>query len=55
MCGSLGNSNYTVITHILAGPQPNSSRWGLRHDGRNSRSGKLCHSNDEIGACTYLF
>ena len=38
------------------GPQPNSLGWDLGQDGklwngRNGRSGKLSHSNDEIGAC----
>ena len=40
------------------GPQPNSSGWDLGQDGklwngRNSRSGKLSHSNDVIGAYIY--
>ena len=42
------------------GPQPNSSRLDLSHDGNyklwngNGRSGKLSHSSDVIGACIYL-
>ena len=55
MCGSLGNSNYTVITHVLAPSL--TPRGGILVRmvscgmvGTCGRSGKLSHSSDEIGA-----
>ena len=57
MCGSVGNSNCTVI---MPGPQPNSSGWDLGEDGKlwNGSSGKLSQSNDVIVLmliCMYVF
>ena len=56
MCGSLGNSRYTMITQSCPGPQPKLLGVGSCQDsklrnGSNGRSGKLSHSCDEICAC----
>ena len=56
MCGSLGNSNYTTITHVLA-PSLTPQGWDLSQDGklwngRNGRSGKMSHSS--VGICAFV-
>ena len=56
MCGSLEKYLKYYGENTCPDPQPNSQGWNLGQNGklwngRKSKSGKLSHSNDVIGAC----